>query len=442
MGPMPTLSLSMIVKNEAAHLPRCLASVRDLVDEIVVVDTGSTDETVHIAETFGARVGHFPWTGDFSAARNASLRLCTGDWILVLDADEAVDPLDHPTLRKACEQKRIPAFTLTFRNYFLDGDRLMMDQAVQPNDGRYPLGAGYSLFATHRGLRLCRNAPGLAFTGRIHELLDPYFHRRKLPIGSLDAVIHHFGKVDLAREEAKKTLYLQMALDAAGAEPRNQQHQFNVLLQAAVARDWELAIRAGTAWLALSPAPKTSGLMTLAVAYQGAGRVEESIPLFQRILALEPDHPTALCRLALSLAALQRTSEALEMLEGTLRRRPDLSAIWLAIVDILSAMRRYDDTREVLKRAVAACPKDPALRTKQVDLDLQLGLKAQAVADAWEALRAIPACGGGQWHSLVASHLLASGHAPEARVVVDLGLKAFPGNPELEALRHSMATPI
>lgn len=438
---MPTLSLSMIVKNEAAHLPRCLASVRDLVDEMVVVDTGSTDETIPISESFGARVGHFPWNGDFSAARNASLRLCTGDWVLVLDADEALDPLDHPLIRNACAQKRIPAFTLTFRNYFLDGDRFMMDQAVQPNDGRYPLGAGYDLFATHRGLRLCRNAPDLAFTGRIHELLDPYFHRRKLPIGALDAVIHHFGKVDLAREEAKKTQYLQMALDAAQADPRNHQYQFNVMLQAAVAKDWELAIRAGTTWLKLSPAPKASGLVTLAVAYQGAGRVEESIPLFRRILALEPDHPTALCRLALSLAALDQPDEALEMLEGALQRHPDLPAVWLAIVNILSAMRRPDDTREVLKRAVAACPKDPSLRTKQIELDQQLGLQAQAVADAWAALRAIPSCGGGQWHHLVASNLLDSGHAPEARVVVDLGLKAFPGHPELEALRQAMPAP-
>ena len=82
---MTILSLAMIVKNEAANLPRCLASVQGLVDEMVVVDTGSTDDTVAIAESFGARMGHFPWTDDFAAARNESLRLCTGGWVLVLD---------------------------------------------------------------------------------------------------------------------------------------------------------------------------------------------------------------------------------------------------------------------------------------------------------------------------------------------------------------------
>ena len=102
---MPTLSLAMIVKNEEKNLGHCLASVKDLVDEMVVVDTGSTDGTVALAESFGARLGHFPWTGDFAAARNESLRLSTGDWVLVLDADEAVDALDHPKVREAIAQE-------------------------------------------------------------------------------------------------------------------------------------------------------------------------------------------------------------------------------------------------------------------------------------------------------------------------------------------------
>ena len=89
---MPTLSLAMITKNESASLAHCLASVRGLVDELVVVDTGSSDGTVAVAEQHGARVGRFPWCDDFSAARNESLRLCTGDWVLLLDADESLTP--------------------------------------------------------------------------------------------------------------------------------------------------------------------------------------------------------------------------------------------------------------------------------------------------------------------------------------------------------------
>ncbi len=84
----PQLSLAMIVKNEARCLARCLQSIRSMVDEMVMVDTGSTDDTVEIAKKFGAKVLHFDWVNDFSAARNFALDQTNGDWILVLDADE------------------------------------------------------------------------------------------------------------------------------------------------------------------------------------------------------------------------------------------------------------------------------------------------------------------------------------------------------------------
>lgn len=84
-------SLCMIVRDEEAVLARCLASVADEVDEICIVDTGSTDATREIAEQFGAKLVEMPWADDFSEARNASLALATGDWVLVLDADEEVN---------------------------------------------------------------------------------------------------------------------------------------------------------------------------------------------------------------------------------------------------------------------------------------------------------------------------------------------------------------
>ncbi len=82
------LSLAMIVKNEARCLARCLASVHSLADEIIITDTGSVDDTVKIANEFGAKISRFKWTGDFSAARNFALAQTSGEWILVLDADE------------------------------------------------------------------------------------------------------------------------------------------------------------------------------------------------------------------------------------------------------------------------------------------------------------------------------------------------------------------
>ncbi|PHK36106.1 hypothetical protein VF13_37255, partial [Nostoc linckia z16] len=75
----------MIVKNEAATLPKCLSSVNKVVDEMVVLDTGSIDRTPYVAQEFGAKVHHFKWCDDFSAARNAALKYVTGDWVLVLE---------------------------------------------------------------------------------------------------------------------------------------------------------------------------------------------------------------------------------------------------------------------------------------------------------------------------------------------------------------------
>src|ERR1039457_6090419 len=87
-----SLSLALIVKNEARCLARCLRSVQSVVNDIVVVDTGSQDDTVRIARECQATVMNFAWGDDFAAARNFALAQTTGDWILVLDADEHASP--------------------------------------------------------------------------------------------------------------------------------------------------------------------------------------------------------------------------------------------------------------------------------------------------------------------------------------------------------------
>ncbi len=87
---MAKLSVCLITKNEEANLARCLESLRGLWDELIVVDTGSTDRTVEIAHSFGARLFHFTWQDDFSLARNFCISQATGDWILSIDADESI----------------------------------------------------------------------------------------------------------------------------------------------------------------------------------------------------------------------------------------------------------------------------------------------------------------------------------------------------------------
>jgi cellulose synthase/poly-beta-1,6-N-acetylglucosamine synthase-like glycosyltransferase len=115
----PSLSLCMIVKNEEKYLARCLASLKPMVDEMIIVDTGSTDTTRDIAEVFGAKVFDYEWHDDFAAARNHSLEQAQGDWILVMDADEVIAPTDHDNildLIKKSKNDKI-AYVLTTRNY-------------------------------------------------------------------------------------------------------------------------------------------------------------------------------------------------------------------------------------------------------------------------------------------------------------------------------------
>ncbi|MEM6867220.1 MAG: glycosyltransferase [Cyanobacteria bacterium P01_C01_bin.121] len=102
---MATLSLCMIVKDEAENLPRALASVRDLADEIVIIDTGSGDSTPTIAEKAGAKVNFLMWGDDFAVARNASLDQATKDWILVLDADETLTQKGYDFIRSVKEER-------------------------------------------------------------------------------------------------------------------------------------------------------------------------------------------------------------------------------------------------------------------------------------------------------------------------------------------------
>lgn len=148
---MTTWSLCMIVRNEEDTLPRCLTSVGDLVDEIVIVDTGSTDRTVEIAQTFGARVHSFAWCDDFSAARNYAFSLATKDYIMWLDADDVIREEDQPAWRtlKSNLDPEIDAVTAWYHLAFY---------------GNTP---SYS----SRLVRVVRRAAGFRWHGQVHEYL-------------------------------------------------------------------------------------------------------------------------------------------------------------------------------------------------------------------------------------------------------------------------------
>jgi tetratricopeptide (TPR) repeat protein len=433
---MPSLSAALIVKNEASNLGRCLASIRDLVDEIVVVDTGSTDGTVAIAEGFGARIFQFPWTNDFAAARNESLRHCTGDWVLILDADEAIDALDFPVLRAACAKPGADAYRLILRNYYSGGGRTVQGEPPRLNDGRYTQGAGYSHYADGHAVRLCRRLEGLHFTGRIHELLDPFFLARHRSIQSLNAVIHHFGKADEAREAQKKAFYLELAVQDATVNPSNAQFQFNVLQQAMTANAWDIALDAATAYLRLERHPNSLGLLGAGMALQFAGRHGEALGPLKTLLAREPAHAQALTRMAVSCAALGQPDEARRCLARAMAAQPAFIVPYVNLAELESQLGNPVAAREALEKGLRVCPGDAQLLHARVQLSLALGSLEQAVADAGQAIVRCPGGGQGVWHRLVAYQALVDGRKAEALALLDQGLSAFPGNADLERLRQ------
>ncbi len=163
----PRISLCVIARDEEATLARCLASAAPFVDELVVVDTGSTDRTIEIARAWGAVVGRFAWCDDFAAARNAALDLASGDWILSLDADETLDQTTAPNLRALARAAagRLRCYGLLIRNH---GPMAAPDSAA---GGRETLAGEEAVEVRHFGGRFFCRHPHVRWTGLVHEVV-------------------------------------------------------------------------------------------------------------------------------------------------------------------------------------------------------------------------------------------------------------------------------
>ncbi|MCH2379021.1 MAG: tetratricopeptide repeat protein, partial [Pedosphaera sp.] len=206
----PRLSVCLIVKDEEQFLGDALQSVKAIAQQIIVVDTGSTDRTVEIAEEHGAEVHHFEWCDDFSAARNVALEHARGNWVLVLDADEILpaDEIEH--LRA----------DLARANHL--GYRLPLVNIIKTDQGEDETADGLCYVP-----RLFRNAPGLHFVGRVHEQIYSSVLVRQIDwqmdSGIGTTCLHHFGytpEVKIERDKVKRNLkLLEMAMDEQPAEP-------------------------------------------------------------------------------------------------------------------------------------------------------------------------------------------------------------------------------
>ena len=210
--PAPRLSICLIVKNEEHFLAQCLQSVRALAAQIIVVDTGSTDRTVEIAREFGAEIHSFTWCDDFAAARNAALEHATGDWILMLDADEELPATQHPRLLADLKRAATIAYRLPLINV---GDE---------DEGRS--------FVP----RLFRNLPGACFKGRIHEQVFTSLLDRaenwglKTAFGSAE-ILHHGYSQQLVQDRNKIARNLKLLRAAVAEDPTDANLVMNLGLE-------------------------------------------------------------------------------------------------------------------------------------------------------------------------------------------------------------------
>ncbi|MBI4440728.1 glycosyltransferase [Candidatus Woesearchaeota archaeon] len=209
----------MIVKDEESFLEECLLSVKGYVDEVIVIDTGSTDKTVDVAKKHGAKVFSVLWQ-DFAQARNAALEKATGDWILVLDADERIAPEDLLKIRELTTNAKIQGISLQQRTY----TNKPAQYGWHPASG--PFAQGFIGYYPTQICRVFRNRPHIRFRYKIHELVEPSILERKGTIVRTEIPIHHYGERRPARD--KKQFYLALGLAQLKETPNDPKPCYDV----------------------------------------------------------------------------------------------------------------------------------------------------------------------------------------------------------------------
>ncbi|QDR82550.1 tetratricopeptide repeat-containing glycosyltransferase family 2 protein [Sporomusa termitida] len=298
MNKTTSISLCLIAKNEAHCLTHCLTSVRQLVDEIIVVDTGSTDATAAIAADYGAAVFQFSWTDDFSAARNYAISQARGQWILVLDADEVLEPLSRHELVSYLQRTPAEGYYFEIISY-LDGDNKTVNDYV---------------------VRLFKNKPAYRFSGSIHEQVAGSIQTSQLLLAPY--TIHHYGY--LPQESAIKhkfernTAIIQKALRHNPQDPflhyslaiehlqRKDFRQAGVLLESTLSR-----LQGTEGYI---PQVLAALLLTKLAQPDDAG----AEALFGNCLQALPDQGDLYCLYGVWLMQHNRWPEAAPMLAGAL----------------------------------------------------------------------------------------------------------------------------
>jgi glycosyltransferase involved in cell wall biosynthesis len=391
-----TLGLSMIVRNEARNLRACLESVAGVVSQIVVADTGSTDNTPSLARELGAAVISVPWNSDFAGARNAALERMETDWVLFLDADEELDAAARNKIPGLLARHGVGGYLVPIHNYVPASTGRGWDRATQPNDSQHPRAKNAPAYFVHENCRLFRRAPEVRFSGRVHELVEPSIKAAGLDLRNANFFIHHFGQ--LSEEETRKR-------KAAG---------YLELLRLKVQESPGDAM----AWLQL-------GLQE----YECSHQAEEPLRCFDRALQLEPRAAQGWLFKGMILLDLGNYQAALAALQNAASDSRSGAFCEHLRGDALHNLGRLEEARQAYARALHLTRGDPVLSSKLGYTEVRLGLVKAGTERLRRASQAAPGVGEIQERLMkayiAAGNVMAAGQPAEALARIEGTAKSY-----------------
>jgi glycosyltransferase involved in cell wall biosynthesis len=392
---MPSVGLSMIVKNGADSLRPCLESARGLVEQIVIADTGSSDDTCEIAREFNATIVSVPWENDFAKARNAALEPLKTDWVLVLDADEELDRDGVKNIPSLLDAPDVGGYVTPIRNYVGARFSRGWDRTSVPNDGRHPRAKDAPAYFTHENCRFFRRHPKIYFTGRVHELVENQVAALGLKLESANFFIHHFGQLAEAQVKDSKAVFYRELLRL-----RVQEHPDDPL-----------------GWVLL-------GLQE----YEYHNNALEGLRCFARCLALEPRVAEAWVFTGMIFIDLGKYQEALRALEQD-RRAGKVTALREQLKgDALHSLGRWQEARLAYCRALKWTEADdPLLESKLGYTEVKAGQNNAGLVRLRRAAKAAP--GMFAIHDRLMKACIIADRLPEAAEVAE-GLALALPNPK------------
>jgi GT2 family glycosyltransferase/2-polyprenyl-3-methyl-5-hydroxy-6-metoxy-1,4-benzoquinol methylase/Flp pilus assembly protein TadD len=327
-----SISLCMIVKNEGENLPACLASLKPVVHEMIIVDTGSTDRTADIAAAFGAKVFSFAWNGNFSSARNYALDAANGHWILVMDADEVLSSRDYELLCNTVQENshHQACWSVTTRNY----TRLHPEGWVA-NNGGYPREERAEGWHPSQKVRLFPNDPRLRFTGDVHEMIEHTVKCTNYRIQEAPFVIHHYGGLTDRPEKnrEKKESYYQMGKQKLLEHPDDLPAIGELAVQAAELEYYEEAIELWNRFLRIAP-DSAVALFNKGFSLMRLNRFSEALDVTRRALEVDNYHKEAAFNYGICALYAGEPREAITKLEFILKMYADHPPL-LAVLTLL-----------------------------------------------------------------------------------------------------------